>query len=515
MSGDRRPRGGARPPAWLVATAIVPVLLVCLPLYYVVVRAIEAGPAGIVAEVMRPRTLMLLGNTLALAVSVTLASVLIGTAVAWCVERTDLIGRRFWRVAAALPLAVPAFVSSYAWSSLSARTENLGGAILILTLSAYPLVYLPVAAALRGMDPAFEDVARSLGRGPWGSFLGAVLPQARPAIGVGALLVLTHMFSEFGALAFLRVQTFTTAIFQSYQLQFDSASAALQSGVLVALCLPAAFGEARLRRGHQVSRVGRGSARRQRLARLSFAQGPVIILLAVLLAAALGVPLAILGYWLSVGRSAGLGGADVWPAIAGSLTLAVPGAFVVAVLALPLVLISARHGGRIGRLADRLPYIVHGLPGLVVALALVFISIHYASRLYQTVLILFAAYAVLFMPLAQSALRASIELVPARLEEVARGLGRRPLAAFLSVTLPNITPGIGAALALLALELMRELTATLMLAPIGVVTLATEVWTHTNDSAYAAAAPFAALLVVVSALPVYVFTRRSLELYDI
>jgi iron(III) transport system permease protein len=67
----------------------------------------------------------------------------------------------------------------------------------------------------------------------------------------------------------------------------------------------------------------------------------------------------------------------------------------------------------------------------------------------------------------------------------------------------------------MVLEIMRELTATLMLAPIGVTTLATEVWSHGNDGQFAAAAPFAALLVLVSALPVYVFTRRSSELYDL
>jgi iron(III) transport system permease protein len=121
----------------------------------------------------------------------------------------------------------------------------------------------------------------------------------------------------------------------------------------------------------------------------------------------------------------------------------------------------------------------------------------------------------LFLPLAQSALRASAELVPPRLEEVARGLGRTPFGAFASIALPNILPGIGAALALMVLELMRELTATLILAPTGVVTLATEIWSHANDGQYAAAAPFAALLVLVSAAPVYLFTRRSMELYDL
>lgn len=521
VSARRRPGRRGRhgrhgsAPAWLVLAALLPAVIVCLPLIYVVVRARREGWTGIVDELLRARTLELLGNTLTIAVSVTVLAMLLGTAAAWCIERCDLPGRRVWRIVACLPLAIPAFVSSYAWSSLGNAFQSIGGAILVLSLATYPLVFLPVAAALRGMDPNLEDVSRSLGRGWWGTFFGAILPCARPALGAGALLVLTHMLAEFGALALLRVQTFTTAIFASYELQFDSASAALQSAVLMALCLPAAYGEMRLRHKTRVARVGRGAARRAATVRLGWRRWPVLGGFIALAIVSLGVPLVTLAYWLAVGQSRGIGRSDLWPAVSGSLALSLPGAVIVVVLALPLVFAAVRHGGWFARLADRLPYIVHGLPGLVVALALVFLSIRYVPAVYQTVFVLFVAYAMLFLPLAQSALRASIELVPPRLEEVSRGLGRSAFGAFVSVTLPNILPGVGAALALMTLELMRELTATLMLAPTGIVTLATEVWSHTNDSEYAAAAPFAALLVVVSALPVYFFTRRSLDLYDL
>ena len=94
---------------------------------------------------------------------------------------------------------------------------------------------------------------------------------------------------------------------------------------------------------------------------------------------------------------------------------------------------------------------------------------------------------------------------------MARSLGKRPLQVFFSIVLPNIAPGIAAALALMALQMVRELTATLMLAPTGTMTLATEVWSYTNDGEYAAAAPFAAMLVVLSIAPVWVFARRMLH----
>ena len=82
---------------------------------------------------------------------------LLGLALAWCVERSDLPARRFWNVVLCLPFAIPAFVSSFTWVSLSPMYEGLGGAILVMTMSKYPLVYLPVAATLRGIDPSLEE----------------------------------------------------------------------------------------------------------------------------------------------------------------------------------------------------------------------------------------------------------------------------------------------------------------------------------------------------------------------
>lgn len=508
-----RRRTAASP--WLFGAAAVPVVLFCLPLLYVVAKSWQAGPAAVLADLWRERTLALLANTLLLAAGVTAGACVLGTATAWWVERCDIPRRVLWRTLVSLPLAMPAFVASYAWSSLGGSLQNMTGAVFILTITVYPLVFLPVGAALRGMDPTFEDVSRSLGRGRWQTFFRVVLPMAGPALGAGSLLVLTHMFAEFGALSLLRVQTFTTAIFESYELQFDSSTAALQSAILMALCIPAAWGETRLRARSALARSGKGSARPLAAVALGRLRLPVLALLILLLLLSLGVPLATLAYWLIVGHSRGQGSADLAAALGGSLGLAMAGGVAIVALALPLVLASARHPGRLAAFADRLPYIVHGLPGLVIALALVFLSLRYAPSLYQGTALLLMAYVMLFLPLAQSALRASLVLVPSRLEELARGLGRSRLGAFASITLPSILPGIGAALALIVLEVMRELTATLMLAPTGVATLATELWSHANDGEYAAAAPFAALLVLVSALPVYVFTRRGRELYDL
>lgn len=500
-----------RLPRGVAIAAVIPIGLIALPIIYVVIRSADAGWAGIAAELFRDRTLMLFWNTSVLTFSVTGLSLLIGFAGAWCTERSDLPLAGLWRVLLALPLAMPAFVASFAWKSIGPTFQGLAGAVLILTLESFPLVFLPVAAALRSMDAGPDEVSRSLGRGPIATFLRVIAPRALPAAGGGALLVAAHMLSEFGALSLLRVQTLTTAIFQQYELEFDNASGAVLSAMLMLLCLPVAFGEIHLRGVERRDKVGRSAMRSRRPARLGRWTPFVIAFFLALASLSLGVPFGRLAYWLMRGVSVGRGLDAIGPALWGSISLAIPGTFATTLVALPLVLLALRGGGRMARLAERLPYIVHGLPGLVVALSLVYAAIRLTPAIYQTRIVLFAAYAILFMPLAQSALRASAELVSPEMEDVARTLGRGSLAAFVSVTLPALMPGFGAALALVALELMRELTATLILAPTGVATLATEVWSLTSDGAYAAAAPFAAALVLISGLPVYVFTLRTLR----
>ncbi len=504
-------RGGRQrlPPLWLVVAGVVPFALIILPVGYVALNAVKAGPSGILSDLVRPYTLNLLVNTLVLSVSVTLCAGVIATAAAWCTERCDLPGRRWWRLATALPLAMPAYVSSFAWSSFGPAFQEMGGAILILTFYSVPLIYLPVCAALRGLDPNFEDVARSLGLGRWRSFGRVVLPQIAPALGGGALLVAAHMLAEFGALSFLRVETFTTAIFDQYTAEFNNQAAALLSGVLLLICIPVALAEASLRR-RRFARISRGSARRRAPIRLGALAPLVLIGFGALTLLGFVVPLATLGFWVWRGQSTGTGIGHLGQALLTSLGYALPGAVLTTLLAVPLVVATTYFRGRFATLSDRLPYLVHGLPGIVVALAAVAVTIRFAPAVYGSSFVVLLVYAVLFLPLAQSSVRASAALVPGEFTDVARSLGKRPLMAFVLATLPNLLPGIGAALALVALQVMRELTATLLLAPAGVVTLATEFWSYTSDRAYGAAAPFAAALVLISGVPVYIFTVRTL-----
>jgi iron(III) transport system permease protein len=167
-----------------------------------------------------------------------------------------------------------------------------------------------------------------------------------------------------------------------------------------------------------------------------------------------------------------------------------------------------RHRGPLTTLIERSTYIGHALPGIVVALALVTVAIHYARPLYQTLPLLLVAYSILFLPLAMVSLRAAIAQTPPMLDEAARALGARPATVFWRVTLPLMAPGVGAGAALVFLAVVTELTATL-LAPIGVTTLATQFWSNADSIEYGAAAPYAALLIAISAPAAYLLTRAA------
>ncbi|WJV18250.1 iron ABC transporter permease [Rossellomorea marisflavi] len=493
----------------LLLPVFIFIFVACLPILYIILRAYEAGWETSINLIFRDRVYELLKNTLLLDVSVTVASMVIGVATAWCTERTNLWGRRVWNVLVTIPFAVPAFVSSYSWVSLSPIFEGFFGAFLVLTLYSYPLVHLPVAAALRGMNPSLEEVAFSAGYGQWKTFWLVTFPQMRPALFGGALLIALHTLAEFGALSLLRFDTFTTAIYDQYTMAFNGASAAMLTTVLLFLCLVFIGVELYVRGKAKYTSVGRGVSRAREQVSLGLAAPFVQLGFLALTVLAVGIPLGRLGYWLVTGSSASFEPAELVGNLFTTLSYGLGGAVVTVIIALPLVMLSLRHRGPLSVMAERVPYVVHSLPGLVIGLTLVFFAIRYMSGIYQTSALLIIAYVILFVPLAQSSIRASYEQAPERVEEVARSLGRRPMSVFFTVTLPLIIPGIGAAMALVCLKIMNELTATLLLRPTGVDTLAIRVWQHTANSEFAAAAPYAALLILISGVPVYILTMRS------
>jgi iron(III) transport system permease protein len=513
VRSSRATRGAARsretaPPLLLVAATAV-ALLALIPLGFVVVYTVVIGADEAWSLLVRPRVGELLFNTTRLVLGGMALSTVIGTAAAWLVERTQLPARRLWHVLLAAPLAVPAFVNSFGWVSLTPKVEGYAGALVIVTMSYYPLVYLPVAAMLRGLDPALEETAYSLGLGPWRTFTRVVLPQLRPGMLGGALLVGIHLLAEFGALQMLRFPTFTTAIYDQYRSSFNGPAANMIASVLVLCCLLLLLGELRLRGHHRYARLGQGAARpagRRPLGRLT----PVALLgLALLVVLALGVPIGSLVHWLVIGSSTAFPIGSLVSTTATSLGLGLVAALVTTALAVPVAWLAVRHRSPVSTTLERSTYFANALPGIVVALALVTVSIHYVQPVYQTTALLVTAYSIMFLPRAMVTVRAALAQAPPLFDDVSHSLGNGPIATLRRVTLPLIAPGLGAGAALVFLAVVTELTATLLLAPIGTATLATQFWSNTASVAYGAAAPYGALMVLLSAPATYLLSREA------
>src|SRR5580700_9421225 len=250
-----RARRAVRPRALFGASSLVALVLLT-PLVFLLIEANGAGVSNIAHLIWRPLTATLLWNTVRLTVVVTALCAVIGTLAAWCVERTDLPGRRIWAVLVVVPFAIPDFVVSFGWASLTTWMHGFRGAVVVMTLAVYPLVYLPVAASFRAADPGQEEVARSLGLRPAAVFWRVTVRQARAALLGGCLLVALALMAEYGAFEMLRYQTFTTEIFTEFQIGFNAPAACALSLVLVVMGITILAAEALLPDRGRTSRVG-------------------------------------------------------------------------------------------------------------------------------------------------------------------------------------------------------------------------------------------------------------------
>ncbi|UXN59926.1 ABC transporter permease [Phyllobacterium zundukense] len=484
-------------PPMVLAAAVVS-LVSLLPVGFVIWIGIQTGWETASALIFRPRVGELLINT-ALLVAVTIPiSIILAVTLAWFTERTDLRGARIWSWLAVAPLAVPAFVQSYAWVSLIPGLHGLFGGVLVSVLAYFPFLYLPVSAQLRRLDPAIEDAAASLGNGPWRVFFFAVLPQLRLAICGGSLLIGLHLLAEYGLYVMIRFDTFTTAIVDQFQSAFNGPAANMLGGVLVVCCFGLLGLEALLRGNERYARVGSGAPRDTMKHRLGLLAVPAFLICLITAGLSLGVPFVTLARWLSIG------GMDSWRldligmALGQTIIFAVAGALLTTIITVPMAWLSVRAPGRFQRIMEACHYYVGSLPGVVVALALVTVTVRVALPLYQTVFTLLLAYALLFLPRSLVGLRASIAQVPVELEQAAMALGRSPAQAVRQITMRLAAPGVAVSMALVGLGITNELTATLMLAPNGTRTLAMQFWSLTSEIDYVGAAPYALMMVLLS-----------------
>lgn len=518
-------RQRARAPRRLRALTWGIAAFAAIPLLYIWIRAFQSGLQPFTETILTGRSLKLLWNTVALILGALAVSISIALAAAWLVARTELWGRRLWALLLALPIVFPSYVAAFALvaifgprGTLSVALTAIGierlpdwiygypGALIALSCFTYPYIYLMLLPAVRSIDPAVEESAALLGASRRSLFLRVVLPQLRSPLYAGGLLVTLYVISDFGAVSLLRFDTLTMSVFHAYRSLFDRTVAASLATLLILVAVVAIVIYGQLQRSLRPVRTdpSRPVARRS----LGRAQIPVQMALTLFALLTVVGPFAVILGWavqaLRVGNSLGLVGAPLLR----SLGVSLAAALLATLLALPVALRSSRYPGTASRWVERICYAGYSLPGLVIALAFVFVATRQLPWLYQTTTLLVLAYVVRFLPQALAAVRAALDDVAPPFEESARSLGLSVWQSWRRVTLPLIAPGMAAGAGLVFLTTMKELPATLILRPTGFDTLATRVWAAADEGIFSAAALPAICLLAASALPVWWLTIR-------
>jgi iron(III) transport system permease protein len=420
-----------------------------------------------------------------------------------------------------MPLAIPGFVSSYAaFSAELVFAPKLGvvtsfiGAAVVLSLTLYPYVFLPCVVALRTVDPALEEMVASLRPHRRSRLRHVIVPALRPGVAAGVLIVALHVLAEYGAMVQLGRSTLTTKIMAEMLDYGDYHSARSLSLLLTGLSIIVLIVTWRLGPRGTTSDVARGTARPPARIRLGGWHLPM-------LAVSLLIPLAAIGPTVLMtvrgltnpNRSVATDWSRVFGALGSTAGYALAAALVGTALALPVSWWISRRPSPLSILTERTVWVAHSIPSAILALALVYLATRLVPSLYKTPSMLVAAYVILFLPLAVGYQRVGLEASRQVYDDVAASLGSRPTRTFARITLPLALPGFIAAAILVGLDASKELTTTLMLIPFDANTLSTRLWATTNGESldFTAASPYAAMLVVLGCVPVYLLVRHALR----
>ena len=516
-------------------TLAVLVALVALPLLALLQRG--ARPellAGLASDDVLEATV----NSLVTSGFGALLATLFGAALAWALERTDVPARNFFRAAFFVPFLVPPFIGAIGWLAVfgpvgyvnafynraTGSTGGLvdlygpGGIIALLALHSYPIVYLTVAAALRGVPASLEEAARASGAGRLRVALDVTLPFVSPALVAGFILVFVSNLSDFGIPALLglpeRYEVLPTLIY-GYLVSGstnDPLGAASSIGVVLLLLAGGALIlQRRLSRrldsdapGPDPDPVALGKARVPFAALLSaialvITVAPVAALLVGALLRAPGVPLTPENLTLANLERALVAPATIRGAT-NSLLLATGAALVCGLLGATVATLIVRARSRLGGVLDALTLGPQALPGTVIAVAWILTAI--PVGLYGTKAVILFAYTTAFVALVVQTVRGALANVPVAYEEAARLSGASPFRALRDVTWPLVSPAILVGAALVFFTAVRELTISALLVAPGSETLGVVIFNLQQAGTYNVSTALALVVAVAGLLGV-------------
>ena len=542
--GARRVAAGGG--LWSIGAALI-ATVVMLPILAVVVIALNPTE-NIWPHLISTTLPRYLTNSLVLMMSVGLLAGMVGTGAAWLVSRYSFPFSRWLEWLLLLPLAIPAYVGAYALVDLleyagpvqtwlretmgwrNARDywfppiRSTGAAIVVLTAALYPYVYLLARAAFREQSSASEDVAMSLGAGPFARFRRVGLPLARPAIAAGMAIVMMETVNDFGAVDYFAVQTLTTGIFSVWLDGNNAGGAAQIACTVLALVVMLVMLERSSRRRIRFFNLSRQHRPVERRALRGAAAWGATLACVIPFAIGFVLPTSVIG-WHAAHN------AERWlePELARALwnTLTVGGiAAVVTVLAGVFMVYGVRLSGRaLPRLLLPVSTIGYAAPGAVLGVGILIPLAQLDHALADTVeamtgrdiglvltgsaFALVLAYSVRFFAIAQGAADAAMGRIPPSLPMAAQSLGRSKGRVLREIYAPLIRGSVGSALLLVFVDCVKELPATLLLRPFNYNTLATRVHEQASLENLGDAAPAAVLVILVGLAAVALLARAN------
>lgn len=531
---------------WTLA-ALVIALLAGLPIAAILWESATGGTGGLREIVSTVLPTYIANTALLMLLAGGLAGVT-GTGCAWLIAATRFPGRRVLGWALVLPLALPAYLAAYIYaglldyagpvqSALRAATgwgvsdywfpdiRSLGGGAFVLGIVLYPYVYLLARTAFATQSLTQFRAARSLGAAPARAFWHVALPAARPAIAGGLALVLMEVLADFGVAEYFAIPTFSTGIFRSWLAMGDKPAALKLAAIMLLFVIALVAWEAHTRRGRTDSRDGLAAraGEEEPLVALS-PLGKALALAACLTPALLGFVLPA-GYLLSLAISdtAQNAAGDLATYLGGSLRLGIAAASLCLVAALVLAFARARSASRVTASAIRLATLGYALPGALLAVGLLAplgaldVTVTRFARdnlgwsggllLTGTSAVLVYALSVRFMTVAYNSVSGGLARIPPGLDAAARSLGAGPSRVLARIYAPLLAPSLAGAAALVFIDTLRELPATLILRPFNLETLATRTYRLAGDERLVEAAIPALIMIAAGLLPVLVLNR--------
>jgi iron(III) transport system permease protein len=495
------------------------IVLVVLPLCSLLLGSVK-GEQGLsldhFEEVLSGRLYVnALKNSLILGAWTGLFSLVIGLILAWAVSRTDVPAKPLIQVTATLSYLSPPFLTAIAFTYLFSPNAGLinvlmrdvagmpwltfnvfsmPGLVLVTVLHTFPFVYLLASSALLSVDASYEEAAQILGAGKLRTALSITAPLVAPAILSGTLLAFVNALALFGSQAIIglpgRIFTLPTRIYALFDYPPEYGLASALSLVLVLITVVALYLQrAFLARRSYVTLSGKGS--RLQLMGLGPFRWALLGFVLMIFVVSIIAPYATL-LAVSFSKSWGL---DFWKgltlanykfilfdysvtqrAMANSLMLAVAAATLCVILGALIGWIDLRTRIPGRKLLDYASLIPLGLPGIVVAVALIQFWLAMPIALYGTLAILLLAYVGRYIPLGVRAANASLRQVDPSLEESAQILGASWATTLREITLPLIRPGLFAGWLLVFVPVIQELSASILLFSSSSITLAVAIY---------------------------------------